>query len=52
MPSPKGKWKKIAKGESIGHKRIHKLNQIKVEKLKLVIDRKILPPIIKLFSVY
>ena len=48
----KGEWKKIAKGESIGHKRIHKLNQIKVEKLKLVIDRKILPPIIKLFSVY
>ena len=39
-------------GESIGHKRIHQLNPIEVEELKLVIDRKILPPIIKLFSVY
>ena len=48
----KGEWKKIAKGESIGHKRIHQLNPIEVEELKLVIDRKILPPIIKLFSVY
>ena len=48
----KGEWKKIATGESIGHKRIHQLNPIEVEELKLVIDRKILPPIIKLFSVY
>ncbi|MEC8636403.1 MAG: alpha-L-fucosidase [Bacteroidota bacterium] len=48
----KGEWKKIAQGESIGHKRIHQLYPIEVEELKLEINQKILPPIIKQFSVY
>jgi alpha-L-fucosidase len=48
----KGKWKIIAQGESIGHKRIHPIQPIEVEQLKLVIDQKILPPIIEQFSVY
>ena len=48
----KGEWKKIAQGKSIGHKRIHQLYPIEVEELKLEINQKILPPIIKQFSVY
>ena len=48
----KGGWKMIAQGESIGHKRIHPIEPIEVERLKLVIDQKILPPIIEQFSVY
>jgi alpha-L-fucosidase len=48
----KGQWKIIAQGESIGHKRIHQIQPIEVEQLKLVIDQKILPPIIEQFGVY
>ena len=48
----KGHWKIIAKGESIGHKRIHPIQPTEVEQLKLVIDQKTLPPIIEQFSVY
>ena len=48
----KRQWKIIAQGESIGHKRIHPIQPIEVEQLKLVIDQKILPPIIEQFSVY
>ena len=47
-----GQWKIIAQGESIGHKRIHQIQPIEVEQLKLVIDQKILPPMIEQFSVY
>ncbi len=48
----KGQWKIIAQGESIGHKRIHQIQPIEVEQLKLVIDQKILLPIIEQFGVY
>ena len=48
----KGKWKIIAQGESIGHKRIHQIQPIEVEQLKLIIDQKILPPVVKQFGVY
>jgi alpha-L-fucosidase len=48
----KGKWTIIAQGQSIGHKRIHKIDPIEVEALKLQISEKILPPIIENFSVY
>ena len=48
----KGEWKIIVQGESIGHKRIHPIEPIEVEQLKLVIDQKILPPDIEQFSVY
>lgn len=48
----KGKWTTIAQGQSIGHKRIHKIDPIEVEALKLQISEKILPPIIENFSVY
>ena len=48
----KGQWKIIAQGESIGHKRIHQIQPLEVEQIKLVIDQKILPPIIEQFGVY
>lgn len=48
----KGKWTLIAEGQSIGHKRIHKIDPIAVEALKLQIKENILPPLIENFSVY
>ena len=48
----KGKWTLIAEGQSIGHKRIHKIDPIAVEALKLQIKENILPPLIENFSIY
>jgi alpha-L-fucosidase len=47
-----GEWKTIAKGQSIGHKRIHKIDPTEVEQLRLEITEKILPPVMELISIY
>jgi alpha-L-fucosidase len=47
-----GKWQIIAQGESIGHKRIHKIEPIEIEELKLEIEKKTLPAVMEQFSVY
>ena len=47
-----GKWRIIAQGQSIGHKRIHKIGTLEVEELKLEIKESTLPPMMENFSVY
>tara|TARA_Y100001980_G_C14556918_1_gene353759 strand:+ start:48118 stop:49506 length:1389 start_codon:yes stop_codon:yes gene_type:complete len=47
-----GKWKEIGRGESIGHKRIQKIEPSTVSRLRLRITEAIAEPIIKDFSVY
>jgi len=47
-----GKWKEIGQGESIGHKRIQKIEPSTVSRLRLRITEAIAEPIIKDFSVY
>ena len=47
-----GRWKTVASGQSIGHKRIHLIDEIEASRLRLVIHESIAEPIIKLFSIY
>jgi alpha-L-fucosidase len=47
-----GKWKTICQGESVGHKRIEKLNSIETDMLRLTIIESIEQPDIINFSVY
>lgn len=47
-----GKWKTICQGESVGHKRIEKLNSIETDMVKLTILESIEQPDIINFSVY
>jgi alpha-L-fucosidase len=47
-----GQWRTIANGQSIGHKRIHKIDPTEVEQLRLEITEKTLPPVMERFSVY
>lgn len=47
-----GKWKTICQGESVGHKRIEKLNSIETDMLRLTILESIEQPDIINFSVY
>lgn len=48
----KGKWREIARGQSIGHKRIHIIEEVEVSKIRLNIQEAIAEPIIKNLSVY
>ena len=47
-----GKWKTICQGESVGHKRIEKLNSIETDMLRLTVLESIEQPDIINFSVY
>ena len=47
-----GRWRVIAEGQSVGHKRIHRLEPIAVEQLRLEIQESSLPPIVSFFGVY
>lgn len=47
-----GKWKKLAKGQSIGNKRIEKFEQQSISKLRLIINKSTNEPIIKNLSVF
>ena len=47
-----GKWKTVCQGESVGHKRIEKLNSIETDMLRLTILESIEQPDIINFSVY
>ncbi len=47
-----GKWKLLAKGESIGHKRIEQFDDIEVSQLRLIIKDSEREPIIKNISAY
>lgn len=47
-----GKWVDIAKGESVGHKRIEQFPTIQTSELRLVIKESIAPPIISNFSAH
>ncbi|MCB0732327.1 MAG: alpha-L-fucosidase [Ignavibacteriae bacterium] len=47
-----GSWKIITDGISIGHKRIHKIDNVKTTKIKLNITEYSDEPVIKNFSVY
>ena len=46
------KWVEIAKGESIGHKRIQTFNSIKSTALRMVIEEAVAEPIISKFTAY
>ena len=46
------KWKTVAIGESIGHKRIQKIDPVKTTKMKLIIIESLAKPQIKNFSAY
>lgn len=48
----KGEWIKIAEGSCIGHKRIEKISEVKVKKLRLKISKSVVEPLIINFSVY
>ena len=47
-----GKWKTVCQGESVGHKRIEKLNPIETDMLRLTVLESIEQPDIINFSVY
>ncbi|MDN5214947.1 alpha-L-fucosidase [Fulvivirgaceae bacterium BMA12] len=47
-----GQWKEVASGQSIGHKRIHLIDEVEASRLRLMIHESISEPIIKLFSIY
>ena len=47
-----GKWETVCQGESVGHKRIEKLNSIETDMLRLTILESIEQPDIINFSVY
>jgi len=47
-----GKWKVIAKGKSIGNKRIERFNDIKVNQIRLIINTSNGKPLIKSFNAY
>lgn len=47
-----GKWKKIASGSSIGHKRIINIKSRRYERIRLVIDASVGPALIDNLSVY
>lgn len=47
-----GKWKTVCQGESVGHKRIEKLNSIETDMLRLTVLESIEQPDIINFSVY
>ena len=47
-----GKWKTVCQGESVGHKRIEKLNSIETDMVRLTILESIEQPDIINFSVY
>ena len=47
-----GKWKTICQGESVGHKRIEKLNSIETDMVRLTVLESIEQPDIINFSVY
>ena len=46
------KWKTIGEGSSVGHKRIHRINDVVADEIKLVVDRSIDEPQIRNISVY
>lgn len=47
-----GKWRTVCQGESVGHKRIEKLNPIKTDMIRLTITESIAQPDIINFSIY
>ena len=47
-----GQWKEIVQGQSIGHKRIHLIDEVEASRLRLVTGKSIAEPIIKRFSIY
>lgn len=47
-----GQWKIIAQGQSIGHKRIHKIEPIEAEQLKLLIKSSTSVPLIEKFAAF
>ena len=47
-----GRWKVICEGSSVGHKRIHKINEVSVDQIKLVVDSSIDEPQIRDLSVF
>ena len=46
------KWVKIANGESIGHKRIHFIDEVVTDRLRMVINQSRAEPLIEELSVY
>ena len=47
-----GKWKEIASGSAIGHKKIDKVSSIVTSKVRLVILEAVASPIIRNFAIY
>ncbi len=46
------RWTVLAKGESIGHKRIHQISPVEVAAMRLVVSRSTAEPIIRSLAVY
>ncbi len=47
-----GKWKTVCDGQSVGNKRIQEFEQVNANRVRLVVDKYVLEPVIKDFSVY
>ena len=47
-----GNWKCICEGTSIGHKRIHKIPEIEVTKIRFIVEKSIARPHLKEISVF
>ncbi len=48
----KGKWKNIASGYSIGHKKLDNIKMVEASKIRLTITNSLMEPQIKTFGVY
>jgi len=50
--TPGGNWQVMARGESIGHKRIHSIDPVAVDALRLKIEQSRARPLVKMFACY
>jgi alpha-L-fucosidase len=50
--TPKGRWRTLASGQSIGHKRIHRLDHPNLAAVRLRVTRAVAPPAIRSIEVF
>jgi alpha-L-fucosidase len=47
-----GKWKRVAEGLVIGHKRIQEVEPVSTKELRVIIEESVAEPVLKSFKVY
>lgn len=47
-----GKWETVAIGQSVGHKKIHPIDPVSTQKLRLIVSEAVCPPVLASFSAF